>query len=134
MPEAETDIAEGLLFVYNADSGLFNTVTDIAHKIFSPQTYSCPLCSLTHGYFQVRGEWKAFIDSLSLPCEFLHRDEAKRQYGLRDSELPAVYRKTRAGLTPCLPPSELRDCKDIARLRELILARCCSTPESGPQG
>lgn len=25
-----------LIFVYNADSGLFNTVTDIAHKVLSP--------------------------------------------------------------------------------------------------
>ncbi len=27
-----------LLFVYNADSGLFNTLGDIGHKLFSPNT------------------------------------------------------------------------------------------------
>lgn len=130
MQDSEADTVAGLLFVYNADSGLFNTVTDIAHKIFSPATYSCPLCALTHGYFQVRGEWKAFIESLSLPCEFLHRDEAKRQYGLPDSELPAVFRKTSGGLRSCLGPTELAACRDLAALRDLIVTKCCSSPQS----
>ena len=49
-------MAGKLIFIYNADSGLFNTVTDIAHKIFSPETYSCNLCALTHDYFTVRDE------------------------------------------------------------------------------
>ena len=38
-----------LLFVYNADTGLFNTVADAAHKILSPSTYSCNLCKVTYG-------------------------------------------------------------------------------------
>ena len=29
-----------LLFVYNADSGLFNTMADIGHKLLSPETYA----------------------------------------------------------------------------------------------
>ena len=127
-PEARN--AQGLLFVYNADSGVFNTVTDIAHKIFSPETYACPLCELTHGYFQIRGEWKAFIESLLLPCEFLHRDEAQRNYALTDAELPAVYRKTNDGLRQCLGPAELKECADLAGLRDLILTRCCTPAES----
>ncbi|KPK56495.1 MAG: hypothetical protein AMS22_01065 [Thiotrichales bacterium SG8_50] len=131
MQAPDTDNAQGLLFVYNADSGVFNTLTDIAHKIFSPETYACPLCELTHGYFQIRGEWKAFIESLSLPCEFLHRDEARRTYGLTDAELPAVYRKTNDGLRQCLGPVELKDCADLTELRNLILTYCCAPVESG---
>lgn len=44
------------LFVYNADSGLFNTATDIAHKILLPETYACNLCALTHGHFKIHEE------------------------------------------------------------------------------
>ena len=47
-----------LIFVYNADSGLFNTLTDIAHKTFAPETYSCNLCAITFGTFGMRTEWK----------------------------------------------------------------------------
>ncbi len=43
-----------LVFVYNADSGLFNTVTGMAHKIFSPGTYECNLCALTYSTFGMR--------------------------------------------------------------------------------
>ena len=57
-----------LLFVYNADSGLFNTMADIGHKIFSPQTYSCLLCALTHGYFRERDEWRRFVDDNPVLC------------------------------------------------------------------
>lgn len=53
-----------LVFVYNADSGLFNTVTDIAHKIISPSTYSCQLCTLTHSYFSVKKDWTDFLAEL----------------------------------------------------------------------
>jgi len=31
-------MSKQLVFVYNADSGMFNTLTDIAHKVFSPKT------------------------------------------------------------------------------------------------
>lgn len=39
----------GPIFVCNADSGLFNTMADIGHKIFSAETHACSLCALVHG-------------------------------------------------------------------------------------
>ncbi len=46
-----------LLFVYNADSGFFNLAADIARKIFSPQTYDCNLCAITHDAFAMKNDW-----------------------------------------------------------------------------
>jgi len=66
--------ADPLLFVYNADSGLFNTLADIGHKLFSPETYPCPLCAITHGLLREREAWRRFVQGLGVPCEFLHRD------------------------------------------------------------
>ena len=83
-----------LVFVYNADSGLFNTVTDIAHKIISPKTYSCNLCALTHGYFSIRDSWVKFLQQLDVECEFLHRDELFNKYAIENSELPVIYENT----------------------------------------
>ncbi|NOR25597.1 MAG: hypothetical protein GQ542_14665 [Desulforhopalus sp.] len=37
-----------LIFIYNADSELANTVKDIGHKLFSPNTYDYLFCSLTY--------------------------------------------------------------------------------------
>lgn len=69
-----------LLFVYNADSGLLNTAKDIGHKLFSPNTYDCFLCSLTHGTFRENPKWKSFRQNSATEMSFLHRDEFEQQY------------------------------------------------------
>lgn len=78
-----------LIFVYNADSGMMNTVKDIGHKLFSPATYDCFLCSLTHGAFRENPEWKSFRNGSSVEMDFLHRDEFEDKYG-RTMEYPVV--------------------------------------------
>jgi hypothetical protein len=82
-------MARSLVFVYNADSGssgLFNTLTDIAHKLISPHTYSRNLCALTHSNPGMRKEWKelcrlAYID--------LHRKSPETARPVIDEDAPA---------------------------------------------
>lgn len=81
-----------LIFIYNADSGVVNTVKDIGHKLFSPQTYDCFLCSLTHGTFRENPEWKAFREEAGCEMVFLHRDEFEKQYDAK-VEYPAILRE-----------------------------------------
>ena len=69
-----------LLFIYNADSGVLNTAKDIGHKLFSPQTYDCFLCSLTHGTFRENPTWKDFRQNSVVDMQFLHRDEFEKEY------------------------------------------------------
>ncbi|HDP89463.1 MAG TPA: hypothetical protein ENN42_05830 [Thioalkalivibrio sp.] len=114
----------GLIFVYNADSGLFNTMADIGHKIFSPQTYACELCALTHGYFQERREWRDFVESLPLACEFMHRDEFLRAHPEQDGlRFPLVLRKNDGALQVCLTREDLAACSDLDALQQAI-RRC----------
>lgn len=113
-----------LIFVYNADSGLFNTVTDIAHKVFSPQTYSCGLCALTHSYFTMRDEWKVFIESLGVHCEFMHRDEFIKEYPRHDYNWPAVLTKQHDKLNVCLGSADIKRCNDLDDLKALIRENC----------
>ncbi|MDH5654867.1 MAG: hypothetical protein OEZ34_03095 [Spirochaetia bacterium] len=80
-----------LLFVYNSDSGFFNTLSDIAHKVISPKTYRCSLCRLTHGNFKVKSHWLQFLNELNIECKFLHSDEFHRVYPEEKSELPSVF-------------------------------------------
>lgn len=82
-----------LIFVYNADSGMLNTVKDISHKLFSPQTYDCFLCSLTHDTFKENSEWKAFRNSSAAEMVFLHRDEFEEKYN-RKLEYPVILKET----------------------------------------
>lgn len=113
-----------LIFVYNADSGLFNTVTDIAHKIFSPQTYSCGLCALTHSYFSMRDEWKSFIESLGVECQFMHRDEFYNKYDIKDYQWPAVFMEKPGQLDICLESDAINKCEGLDELKTLIRESC----------
>lgn len=70
-----------ITFVYNADSGKINTLLDIGHKILRPDTYSCNLCSLTHGVFSEKEEWRQYREATQHELEFLHKDEFEEKYG-----------------------------------------------------
>lgn len=114
----------GLLFVYKADSGLFNTVTDIAHKLFAPASYACRLCQLTHGYFTMREEWGGFLRGLGLPCEFRHRDELGGEPGVDAAQLPAIYRWRDGAWRLCAGPAQIEACSDLAALQALVNGHC----------
>lgn len=116
-------IKTSLVFVYNADSGVFNALSDIAHKIFSPETYACNLCALTHTNFAMRGEWKRFVETLALPVEFLHADELKTRYGVENQGLPVVFRKTGEHLEILLDTDEINGCRNVAELESLLLEK-----------
>ena len=80
-----------LIFVYNADSGLLNSLKDWAHKIISPGTYPCNLCALTYDNLGMHRSWREFIDRLGYEVEFLHRDELAERYEVKDVPLPAAF-------------------------------------------
>ena len=121
MEEMATHERPALVFVYNADSGVFNTLSDVAHKIFSPDTYACNLCALTHTAFGMRGEWKRFLEGLGVPLEFLHADELKSRYGVESVALPAVFEKEGAGLRVAVSADEINACGTLEELERLIL-------------
>ncbi|KUG08832.1 hypothetical protein ASU33_11950 [Solirubrum puertoriconensis] len=81
-----------LLFVYNADSGLHNALFDAVHKLVSPGTYPCSLCSVTYGATRMRPEWKQFLRNLPVPVKFLYRNQLSQRYPqLLAHKLPAVF-------------------------------------------
>lgn len=113
-----------LLFVYNADSGLYNTLTDMAHKLLSPDTYACDLCSITHGVFRERDEWRSFIESLPVESTFLHRDEFYRQYPeMNKLLLPALMLQSDVGLVELLDQDSIAACQTVNELSNRILER-----------
>jgi len=115
---------KSLVFVYNADSGLFNLVTDIAHKIFSPETYECQLCSITHGNLKMHDEWQTFVNALPLSCEFMHRDEFVKAYSKTLNEFPAIYLLSPGQLKLCLSAKEINNCNSLPELKNLVQFFC----------
>jgi hypothetical protein len=121
MVEESQGTAPALVFVYNADSGVFNTLADAAHKIFSPRTYACNLCALTYGAVSMRGEWKQFLEGIGRPLEFLHADELATRYGLRGVPLPAVFTRGGARLKLLAGADSVNACRTLDELKRLVL-------------
>jgi hypothetical protein len=111
---------QALVFVYNAGSGLVAAMTDAAHKIFSPQTYQCNLCALTHSTFGMRKSWKRVLETLDMPLEFLHADELKSRYAVSDLPLPAIFKKEGERLKLLIDADSINRCLTIDDLKRLI--------------
>ena len=123
MGERTEHMKPALVFVYNADSGLFNAVADAAHKIFSPRTYQCNLCALTHSALGMRREWRRFLEGLGVPLEFLHADEWRARYGAAGVPLPAVFRRDGDGVEMFLDAGAINACRTGEDLQRLIVGQ-----------
>jgi hypothetical protein len=99
-----------LTLIYNANSGYFNAFADSLHKTFSPKTYSCNLCALTHGFFKEKTKWKQFLNNLNLEMEFVHKNETK------EKDLPKIKLNNETIVTK----QELNKLKDLDELIFLL--------------
>ena len=109
-----------MIFVYNADSGVFNLAADIAHKIFSPQTYACNLCAITHSTFGIRNEWRDYLKTLKIPFKFLHADELKAESRIVTVDLPAVFLSEKDELKLMIDSAAINACRTIDDLKRVI--------------
>ncbi|MDQ2751705.1 MAG: hypothetical protein M3R72_01625 [Bacteroidota bacterium] len=113
---------EQLLFVYNANSNLFSTVTGFAHKILSPSTYQCQLCALTYGNVLIKQQWKSFIAALSIETVFLHKDEFEKQYKTVPA-LPAVFILNMGEIKEIITRTEIETCYTLEELKRLVTVK-----------
>ncbi len=111
---------EKLLFVYNADRGIFSTMEDYVHKIIKPQTYQCNLCKLTYGNLGMKKDWREFVESLDIPVEFLHRDEFKASFPDEETNFPVAFIQINSKLTKFISQEELNNIKTLEELKELV--------------
>ena len=112
-----------LLFVYNADSGLFNTALDIAHKIFSPSTYQCKLCELTHGHFQIRKQWQQFAQSLAVNIAYCHKDEYEKNNPPAENYPFVLIQENNKSAEVLVSADELGKCESLESFIDLLRER-----------
>ncbi|QIQ85250.1 hypothetical protein [Erythrobacter sp.] len=118
--------AARLIFVYNADSGVWPWIEGMAQKLFAPERYPCSLCLLTYGRLMMYSDWRRFVFRLPLEKVFLHRDEAARK-GL-SAEWPAVLLDTGRGEPIVLvSAAELNAMQHRQALMALLLERLKET-------
>lgn len=108
-----------IIFVYNADSGLFSSVTDFAHKLISPGTYNCQLCALTYGNFTMKKEWKSFIQDLNYPVSFLYKDEFEKKFQ-HNYAVPAVFMRNDKAIIELVSKKQIDNCNTLDDLKTLV--------------
>lgn len=109
-----------LIFIYNADSGLVNTVKDFWHKALRPSTYQCNLCQTTFGVFGAKKEWKTFINDLGINSEFLHKDEFLEKYDIGDAKYPSAYILKNGNLSIFISQEEMNKVTSLTEMEELV--------------
>ena len=112
-----------LIFIYNADSGLLNTVKDFWHKALRPSTYQCNLCQTTFGTFGVKKEWKSFIKTLDIDTEFLHKDEFLEKYDVQDAKYPSAYLLADGSLKLLISQEEMNNVATIPEMEDLVSSK-----------
>tara|TARA_Y100000996_G_C22546747_1_gene652143 strand:+ start:192 stop:539 length:348 start_codon:yes stop_codon:yes gene_type:complete len=108
---------DGLIFIYNAQSGVFHSLIDYFHKVLSPSTYECSLCSLTYNNYGRLRVWKQFIQSLNIPVTFKYSDHLSEIGIDKQTKLPVVIN---TDLSLVASAEEINQCKTISALIKMI--------------
>ncbi|WP_298418490.1 GTPase [uncultured Kordia sp.] len=113
-----------IIFIYNAKSGKINSLLDIAHKLISPKTYQCKLCSITHNTFSENEQWKKFREQTTLPLEFLHSDEFEAKYKPIETKYPVILlEEDNQKIKEWIPKSEIENIESTGELIRLIKSK-----------
>ncbi|MEE9505278.1 MAG: hypothetical protein V3V90_09100, partial [Thermodesulfobacteriota bacterium] len=72
------------------------------------------------GNMGMNKKWKEFIAHLTVPIEFLHRDEFLKRYELEDTQLPAAFIKRGESISRLITHSEINECSSVEDLMNLV--------------
>jgi hypothetical protein len=114
---------EELVFVYNANSGLLNSIKDLIHKNVRPATYPCKLCAITYNNTGIDPKWKRFIDDLQVKVTFLHKDEFAALHPGMEVDLPAAFLIRKNHIRPFITSVEMNGLRDLDDLIDLVRSR-----------
>lgn len=116
-------MSQKLVFVYNANSGFINAVTDLIHKSIKPSTYPCDLCRITFDGPTMNKVWKKYIVNLPFPAEFLHRDEFEKAHPKIISKYPVVFLFGATDHSTLISPEDINKLNDVADLMALLSSK-----------
>ena len=111
-----------LVFIYNAKSGIINSLIDFTHKVISPDTYECNLCAITYGTFTKKNLWADYIESIPIASIFTYKDKIADKK-LDNVILPAVFLKKNDRFIQLISSIELNKLDNLEGLIVLLNTR-----------
>ena len=108
-----------LIGVYDADGGLRGELAYLAGKLTGRH---CTLCDITHSPVRRRREWDAYVATLPVPFDVVHRNE--RDPGLTDAttgrEACVVAQSSEGSFVFLLGNDDLCRAADVAGLASAV--------------
>lgn len=99
-------------------------MSDWAHKAFSPDTYSCSLCSITHHNFGMKKQWKQFISNEPHDFAFMYKDEYLEKHPNQTNiDFPAIIIENKNTENVLLSSSEISNTKNLTKLISKIKSK-----------
>ncbi len=115
-----------LIFVYNANSGRANKMWDAVHKMVSPTTYDCELCTLTHHSFGAHSKWQSFLKEAKVSVKVYYKDQFERTFDSK-MEFPAVLFYENSVVRTILDKKELKHINELEDLLVLLEQKLSET-------
>lgn len=110
-----------LIFIYNANHGMFAGISGAVTKIFTPNNVECNLCQATYGVVSIKNDWKGYLDSLPNKKVFLHKDELDGKYKkLKDYPLPVILSEESGKIEVLVNKEELDSIKESKDLIDTL--------------
>jgi len=115
------DYKTTLVFVYNADSGLFSSATDFIKKLATPDEYDCNLCMVTHGSLKMKSPWKDYLDTIPNKKLFLHRNEFLKDFPKNNNiDLPVILAQNNDDINILVHAEEINAVKTLEEMKTLL--------------
>lgn len=115
------DPKAALVFVYNADSGLFSAATDFIKRIATPDKYECNLCMVTYGSVKMKSPWKDYLETIPNKKYFLHRDEFLKKFPEYSTiPLPVIFVQNDSNLDVLVSAEEINSTKNLPSMKKLL--------------
>lgn len=110
-----------LVFTYNAKSGIGNALLDWGHKIVSPSTYACDLCTLSYGNLGIKTNWKEFLKELSVPFRFVYKNQIETLVPqLQNLPLPFIALISNGDVHVIVSSADFKNIKTEQELIEIV--------------
>lgn len=108
-----------LIGVYDADGGLRGEIAYLAGKLGG---HHCSLCDITHSPVRRRREWDAYVSTLPVPFEVVHRNErsAPVEQATHGREACVIAECGDGSLVFLLGNEDLAQAADVAGLAQAV--------------
>ncbi len=116
-----TEQSKKWVFVYNKESGAFNTTLSRINKYIPViKKYDCRLFKIINGLTSVKDSFLKELKNANINAVFLNKDEFKKKYDVKKPKFPAVFINEGSKIKQIISAAQIKNCNNYQDLITLI--------------